>query len=131
MRGKRHWKKQFTGVDPLDFSPGLLRIQAQPPTPFARILRAEVWVGNQDVGFIHTGEPVKIKFAAYQFQKYGMVEGEVAHLSADASDNNQQQQQANNKPTTSQQQANNKPTTSQQQANNKTGSNLPFAYRAL
>ena len=77
--------------------------------PNGEILRAEVWVGNQDVGFIHTGEPVKIKFAAYQFQKYGMVEGKVAHLSADASDNNQQQQQSGNK----------------------TGSNLPFAYRAL
>ncbi|OGS91988.1 MAG: secretion protein HylD [Gallionellales bacterium GWA2_60_18] len=76
--------------------------------PNDEILRAEVWVGNGDVGFIHTGEPVKIKFAAYQFQKYGMVEGQVAHLSADASDNNQQQQ-----------------------TNNKTGSNLPFAYRAL
>src|SRR3990167_7017538 len=37
MRVKR-WKKQLTGVDPLDFSPGLLRIQAQPPTPFARVL---------------------------------------------------------------------------------------------
>lgn len=71
------------------------------------ILRAEVWVGNQDVGFIHTGEPVKIKFAAYPFQKYGMVEGEVAHLSADASDNNPQQD------------------------NDKTGGNPPFAYRAL
>lgn len=77
--------------------------------PNGEILRAEVWVGNQDVGFIHTGEPVKIKFAAYQFQKYGMVEGKVAHLSADASDNNQPQQQANNK----------------------TGSNLPYSYRAL
>ena len=77
--------------------------------PNGEILRAEVWVGNQDVGFIHTGEPVKIKFAACQFQKYGMVEGNVAHLSADASDTNQQQQQSNNK----------------------TGSNLPFAYRAL
>jgi len=76
--------------------------------PSGEILRAEVWVGNQDVGFIHTGEPVKIKFAAYQFQKYGMIEGRVAHLSADASDNNQQQ-----------------PT------GNKTGGNLPFAYRAL
>ncbi len=76
--------------------------------PNDEILRAEVWVSNQDVGFIHTGEPVKIKFAAYQFQKYGMVEGRVAHLSADASDNNPQQQPGN-----------------------KTGSNLPFAYRAL
>lgn len=64
--------------------------------------------GKQDIGLIHTGEPVKIKLAACQFQKYGMVEGQVAHLSADASDDNQQQQ-----------------------TGNKTGSNLPFAYRAL
>lgn len=76
--------------------------------PNGEILRAEVWVGNQDVGFIHTGEPVKIKLASYQFQKYGMVEGRVAHLSADASDTNQQQQ-----------------------TNNKTGGTPPFAYRAL
>ncbi|MFZ2300852.1 MAG: biotin/lipoyl-binding protein, partial [Gallionella sp.] len=34
----KYWKKRLTGVDPLDFSPGLLRIQAQPPTPFARTL---------------------------------------------------------------------------------------------
>jgi HlyD family secretion protein len=76
--------------------------------PNDETLRAEVWVGNQDVGFIHTGEPVKIKLAAYQFQKYGMVEGKVAHLSADASDTPPNQQQPG-----------------------KTGSNLPFAYRAL
>ena len=36
--GVERWTKRFTGVDPLDFSPGLLRIQAQPPTPFARTL---------------------------------------------------------------------------------------------
>ena len=34
----RYWRKRLTGVDPLDFSSGLLRIQAQPPTPFARTL---------------------------------------------------------------------------------------------
>ncbi|MDD2701207.1 MAG: HlyD family type I secretion periplasmic adaptor subunit [Sideroxydans sp.] len=53
-------------------------------------LRAEVWVSNQDVGFIHQGQSTKVKLASYQFQKYGMVQGEVAHLSADASDANQQ-----------------------------------------
>lgn len=37
MRGKR-LKEHPTGVDPLDFSPGLLRIQAQPPRPFARAI---------------------------------------------------------------------------------------------
>jgi HlyD family secretion protein len=77
--------------------------------PNDEILRAEVWVNNRDVGFIHTGEPVKLKLAAYQFQKYGMIDGQVTHLSADASDTNQQQQQTNNKP----------------------GGNQPFTYRAL
>lgn len=65
--------------------------------PSGETLRAEVWVGNEDVGFIHTGEPARIKFAAYTFQKYGMVDGKVVHLSADASDNNAQQQQPNAK----------------------------------
>lgn len=27
-----------SGIDPLDFSPSLLRIQAQPPAPFARTM---------------------------------------------------------------------------------------------
>lgn len=81
--------------------------------PRDETLRAEVWVSNQDVGFIHPGEPVKLKLAAYQFQKYGMIDGQVTNLSADASDNTNQ---------TGQQ---------QQQSGNKSGSNLPFAYRAL
>ena len=72
-------------------------------------MRAEVWVSNEDVGFIHHGEPVKVKLASYQFQKYGMIDGNIAHLSADASDNNQQAQQQANAPSTKQ----------------------PFPYRAL
>jgi len=49
-------------------------------------LIAEVWVGNQDVGFIREGQPVKLKLAAFQFQKYGMVEGVVRQVSADATE---------------------------------------------
>ncbi|MBS1161151.1 MAG: type secretion rane fusion protein, HlyD family [Proteobacteria bacterium] len=52
------------------------------------ILRAEVWVTNEDIGFVRKGQPVKLKFAAFPFQKYGMVEGIVENVSADASDNN-------------------------------------------
>lgn len=68
-------------------SPGTILMTLVPKD---EILRAEVWVSNEDVGFIHLGEPTKIKFASYQFQKYGMVDGKVAHLSADATDNTQQ-----------------------------------------
>jgi HlyD family secretion protein len=49
-------------------------------------LVAEVWVSNQDVGFVHTGQNVKVKLAAFQFQKYGMVEGKVTHINADATE---------------------------------------------
>ena len=47
-------------------------------------LKAEVWVSNEDIGFVRPGQAVKLKFAAYTFQKYGMGHGTVEHVSADA-----------------------------------------------
>lgn len=49
-------------------------------------LLAEVWVSNQDVGFVRPGQPVKLKLAAFPFTKYGMVEGSVRQVSADATE---------------------------------------------
>lgn len=49
-------------------------------------LRAEVWVDNRDRGFVHEGQKVKVKVAPFPFQKYGMIEGIVKHVSADASE---------------------------------------------
>jgi HlyD family secretion protein len=49
-------------------------------------LLAEVWVSNQDVGFVRAGQAVKMKLAAFQFTKYGMVEGVVRQVSADATE---------------------------------------------
>ena len=49
-------------------------------------LVAEVWVGNDDIGFVHAGQPVRLKLAPFQFQKYGMVEGTVEQVSADATE---------------------------------------------
>ncbi|MDP2133134.1 MAG: HlyD family type I secretion periplasmic adaptor subunit [Sulfuritalea sp.] len=77
-------------------------------------LRAEVWVSNEDIGFVHPGQKVKLKFAAFSFQKYGMGEGVVEHVSADAADGF-----ANNA-------ANNAAP-----AGDKTGSSTPLAYKAL
>ncbi|MBN8452331.1 HlyD family type I secretion periplasmic adaptor subunit [Accumulibacter sp.] len=54
--------------------------------PTEETLRAEVWISNEDIGFVRQGQPVKLKFAAFPFQKYGMVEGTVEHVSADAAD---------------------------------------------
>ncbi len=47
---------------------------------------AEVWVSNQDVGFVRPGQDVKLKLVAFQFQKYGMIEGKVRQVSADATE---------------------------------------------
>jgi HlyD family secretion protein len=49
-------------------------------------LQAEVFVRNEDSGFVHEGQRVKVKLAAYPFQKYGTLEGTVTLLGADASD---------------------------------------------
>ena len=78
--------------------------------PQGETLRAEVWVSNDDIGFVHSGQTVKLKFAAFPFQKYGMAEGVVEHVSADAADSG-----ANNSTP----------------ATDKTGRPMPLVYKAL
>jgi len=51
-------------------------------------LQAEVMIENSDIGFIRQGQTVRVKLAAFPFQKYGMMDGVVKTVSADA----QQQQ---------------------------------------
>ena len=47
---------------------------------------AEVWVGNEDVGFVRAGQQARLKLAAFPFQKYGLVQGRVLQVSADATE---------------------------------------------
>jgi HlyD family secretion protein len=54
--------------------------------PRDETLRAEVWISNDDVGFIRPKQEVKLKLAAFQFQKYGMLDGSVVQVSADATE---------------------------------------------
>jgi len=54
--------------------------------PKNETLRAEVWVSNDDAGFVRPRQAAKIKLAAFQFQKYGMLDGTVMQLSADATE---------------------------------------------
>lgn len=49
-------------------------------------LLAEVWISNADAGFVQPAQKTRVKLAAYPFQKYGMLEGSVQHISADAQD---------------------------------------------
>lgn len=50
-------------------------------------LQAEVWVSTEDIGFVRPKQPAKLKLSAFTFQKYGMVDGTVDQVSADASEN--------------------------------------------
>lgn len=48
-------------------------------------LMAEVRVKNRDVGFVYPGQHVRVKIAAYPFEKYGTVDGVITYLGPDAS----------------------------------------------
>jgi hemolysin D len=54
-------------------------------------LMAEVLIKNEDVGFVHAGQSVQVKLAAYPFQKYGMVQGHILQISPDAAPENDQE----------------------------------------
>ncbi|MEW5891763.1 MAG: HlyD family type I secretion periplasmic adaptor subunit [Pseudomonadota bacterium] len=54
--------------------------------PHGEPLQAEVYVKNEDVGFVHRDQRVKLKLSAYPFQKYGMIDGTVIHVGPDAAD---------------------------------------------
>jgi hemolysin D len=53
--------------------------------PDGELLVAEAAVRNEDVGFLSVDQPARIKLAAYPFQRYGMLEGRVEGVAADAS----------------------------------------------
>ena len=64
-------------------SPGTILMTLVPKD---EVLRAEVWVTNQDIGFVQAEQPVRLKLAAFQFQEHGLIDGSVAQVSADAAD---------------------------------------------
>ncbi len=64
--------------------------------PNDEALQAEVWLKNEDAGFVHQGQLVKVKLMAYPFQKYGMIDGKVIQVSADATDKSAPSNNQNN-----------------------------------
>ena len=54
--------------------------------PEGEALVAEVWLANQDAGFVARGQPAKLKIASFPFQRYGMLDARVARVSADATE---------------------------------------------
>lgn len=55
--------------------------------PLDEHLYVDVHVRNEDIGFVQVGQKAKVKLAAYPFQKYGMLDGTITRLSADAAEN--------------------------------------------
>ena len=49
-------------------------------------VKAEVWVTNEDAGWVEVNQAVKIRLAAFPFNKYGMVNGHVETISPDAAE---------------------------------------------
>lgn len=52
--------------------------------PHEDALEAEVTIPNKDIGFVQEGQPVRVKFEAFPFTKYGVITGRITKLSLDA-----------------------------------------------
>lgn len=64
-------------------SPGTILLTL---VPAGEELQADVLVRNLDVGFVRVGQPAKVKIATYPFQKYGILDGIIVHVSPDANE---------------------------------------------
>jgi hemolysin D len=47
-------------------------------------LIAEVWVSNQDIGFLRKNQSVTVKVDTFDFTRYGWIEGKLLIISSDA-----------------------------------------------
>ena len=54
--------------------------------PEGEALVAEVWLANQDAGFVAAGQPARLKLASFPFQRYGALEARVIRVSADSTE---------------------------------------------
>lgn len=52
--------------------------------PLEDELKITARVRPSDVAFLHPGQPVRVKVTAYDYQRYGWLEGELTRISADA-----------------------------------------------
>lgn len=65
-------------------------------TPTDEPLQAEVYVQNQDVGFVRPGQVARLKLAAYPFQRFGTVDGQVELVSSDSNRNDEKNGESSN-----------------------------------
>lgn len=58
--------------------------------PENQTLEVEAWLQNQDIGFVETAQPAEIKIHTFPFTKYGVIDGAIEKISADAIADEQQ-----------------------------------------
>jgi hemolysin D len=51
--------------------------------PDSRDLTVEAHLENRDIGFVHAGQPVKVKVETFNFTRYGLIDGRVVSVSKD------------------------------------------------
>lgn len=54
--------------------------------PDEQRLMIEAQLANRDVGFVHTGQPVKVKVETFTFTRYGFIDGRVIEVSRDVAE---------------------------------------------
>jgi hemolysin D len=52
--------------------------------PTQKIVEVEAFMENKDVGFVAEGQPAEVKIDAFEYTKYGTINGRIAHVSRDA-----------------------------------------------
>ena len=57
--------------------------------PNGQSLEIDAGLLNKDIGFVHTGQIAEIKVDSFPFTKYGIIDGEVIDISADAVEHEQ------------------------------------------
>jgi HlyD family secretion protein len=72
-------------------SPGTTLVTLVPKTDS---LQAEVFVKNDDIGFVYPTQEAKVKVAALPFQQFGLVDGSVSLVTADSNDADSAQRQS-------------------------------------
>ncbi|WP_170376924.1 HlyD family type I secretion periplasmic adaptor subunit [Ruegeria atlantica] len=51
--------------------------------PLNDTLLVEAYVRPEDIAFLHSGQPVKVKITAYDFARYGALNGQITRIGAD------------------------------------------------
>jgi len=57
--------------------------------PKNQLLEIDASLPNKDIGFVHTGQVAEIKIDSFPFTKYGIIDGEIIDISADAIEDEQ------------------------------------------